>query len=124
MITTEELVLILHKYLLDELVSPSEQLTNGYTNLKFKFSTKPDRKTYILREYLPVLGTLQKTSLENIEFELDFLTYLFNEINLPVAPMANQPGIFENNNENYCVIFPFIPGIKYLDIPETPVRQL
>ncbi|CAF3515707.1 unnamed protein product [Rotaria socialis] len=38
--------------------------------------------------------------------------------------MIDPPGIFIFNNENYCVLFPFIHGIKCLDTPETPVRQL
>ena len=40
--------------------------------------------------------------------------------------MIDPPGIFINNNndKNYCVIFPFINGTKYLDTPQTPVRQL
>jgi len=122
MITTDELALILNKYSLGELISPIEHLTNGWTNLTFKFSTKPDGKIYILREYLP--STLRKISRENIEYELNFISYLFNQINLPVASMINPPGIFQNKDENYCVIFPFISGIKYLDTPETPVRQL
>jgi hypothetical protein len=37
--------------------------------------------------------------------------------------MIDPPGIFQIN-ENYGAIFPFINGIKYLDTPETPVRQL
>lgn len=123
MITTDELDLILKNSSLGELASPIEQLTNGWTNVTLKFSTKSDGKSYILREYLP--GTLRKLSLENIKFELDFLSYLFNELKLPVAPMIDPPGIFENKkNNNYCAIFPFINGIKYLDTPETPVRQL
>jgi Ser/Thr protein kinase RdoA (MazF antagonist) len=121
MMMDEQLALILTKYSFGELASPIERLTNGWTNLTFKFSTKPDGKTYILRESLP--GTLRKISLDSIKFELEFLTYLFNEVNLPVAPMINPPGIFQIN-ENYNVIFPFIDGIKYLDTPETPVRQL
>jgi Ser/Thr protein kinase RdoA (MazF antagonist) len=119
--TSEQLISILNKYSFGELVLPIEQLTNGWTNSTYKFSTKHDGKTYILREYLP--GTLRKISLESIKFELDFLTYLFNEVKLPVAPMINPPGIFQIN-KNYGVIFPFIDGIKYLDTPETPVRQL
>jgi len=122
MITTDELTLILNKYSLGELALPIEHLTNGWTNLTLKFSTKSNGKTYILREYLP--GTLRKISYENIKFELNFLNYLFNELNLPVAPIIDPPGIFTLNNENYCVIFSFINGIKYLDTPETPVRQL
>jgi Ser/Thr protein kinase RdoA (MazF antagonist) len=113
---------ILNKYSLGELVLPIEQLTNGWTNLTFKLCTKSENKTYILRQYLP--GTLRKISAENIQFELDFLGYLFNELHLPVAPMINPPGIFTFNNEDYCALFPFIDGIKYLDTPETPVRQL
>ena len=70
MITTSELNLILNKYSLGEVISPIEHLTNGWTNLTYKFRTKPDDKTYIIREYLP--GTLRKISLENIKFELDF----------------------------------------------------
>ncbi|CAF3469715.1 unnamed protein product [Rotaria sp. Silwood1] len=121
-IAADQLALILNKYSLGELTSPIERLTSGWTNITLKFSTKPDGKVYILREYLP--GTLRKISLENIKFELDFIAYLFNELNLPVAPMIDPPGIFTLDNENYCVLFPFIQGIKYLDTPETPVRQL
>jgi Ser/Thr protein kinase RdoA (MazF antagonist) len=113
---------ISNKYSLGELVLPVEQLTNGWTNLTFKLRTKPENKTYILRQYLP--GTLRKISVENIQFELDFLGYLFNELHLPVAPMINPPGLFTFNKEDYCALFPFIDGIKYLDTPETPVRQL
>jgi Ser/Thr protein kinase RdoA (MazF antagonist) len=122
MINTEELALTLNKYSLGELASPIERLTDGWTNLTFKFHTKTDGKTYILREYLP--STFRKLSLEDIKFELDFLTYLFNEINLPVAPPVNPPGIFIINNGNYCVIFPFIDGIKYVEEPENPIREL
>jgi len=121
-VTTNQLALLLNKYSLGELSSPIERLTNGWTNLTLKFSTKPNGKIYILREYLP--GTLRKLSLENIQFELNFIAYLFNELHLPVASMIDPPGIFTLNHENYCVLFPFIHGIKYLDTPETPVRQL
>jgi Ser/Thr protein kinase RdoA (MazF antagonist) len=121
-ITDDRLNLILTKYSLGELASPIERLTNGWTNITFKFSTKPAGKTYILREYLP--GTLREISLENIKFELNFIAHLFNELHLSVAPMIDPPGIFTFNNERYCVIFPFIDGIKYLDTPETPVREL
>lgn len=121
-IATNQLALILNKYSLGELASSIDRLTNGWTNLTFKFSTKPDGKIYILREYLP--GILRKISYENIKFELNFITYLYNELNLPVAPMIDPPGIFTLNSENYCVLFPFIQGIKYLNTPATPVRQL
>ena len=119
---SEELTAILKKSSLGELISPIEHLTNGWTNLTFKFTTKPDDKTYVLRVYLP--GTLRNVSLENVRFEVDFLRYLFEEMHLPVAPMIDPPGLFTMNNGNPAGIFPFIHGIKYLDRPETPVRQL
>ncbi|CAF0735101.1 unnamed protein product [Adineta steineri] len=124
-INVHQLSLILSKYSLGELILPIERLTNGWTNLTIKIRTKsPHENIYILRKYLP--GPLRKLSLENIKFELNFIAYLYNELHLPVAPMIDPPGIFtlEDNDENYCAIFPFIQGIKYLDTPETPVRQL
>ncbi|CAF2043306.1 unnamed protein product [Rotaria magnacalcarata] len=121
-VSVDQIAEILAKYSLGELTSPIERLTNGWTNITMKFTTTPDDKTYILRIYLP--GTLRNISFENIKFELDFITYIYNELNLPVAPMIDPPGIFTFDNENYCVLFPFIHGIKYLDTPETPVRQL
>lgn len=121
-VSAEQIAQLLNKYSLGELTSPIEQLTNGWTNITLKFSTKPNGKTYILRVYLP--GTLRNISMENIKFEVDFITHLFNDLQLPVAPMIDPPGIFTFDHHNYCVLFPFIHGIKYLDTPETPVRQL
>ena len=119
---TEELNAIVKKYSLGELILPIEHLTNGWTNLTFKFRTKPDEKTYVLRIYLP--GILRNISQENIRFEVDFLRYLSNELHLPVAPLIDPPGLLTMNNANLAAIFPFIHGRKYLDSPETPVRQL
>ncbi|UJR38474.1 hypothetical protein I4U23_031142 [Adineta vaga] len=121
-IISNQLASILTKYSLGELASPIEQLTNGWTNLTLKFQTKPNGKTYILRQYLP--STLRPINLEYIQFELNFIAYLFNELHLSVAPAIDPPGIFPLNNESYCAIFPFIEGIKYLDTPATPTRQL
>lgn len=119
---SEELTAILKKYSFGELILPIEHLKNGWTNLTFKFTINSDEKTYVLRVYLP--GILRNISLENIQFELDFLRYLSNELHLPVAPMIDPPGLFTMNNGNPAAIFPFIHGIKYLDTADTPVRQL
>ena len=86
------------------------------------FETKPDGKKYILRQYLP--GTLRKISRKNILYELNFLSFLFNELNLPVAPMIDPPGLLNIDDQTFVVFFPFIEGQKYLDTPQTPVRQL
>ena len=122
MITNEELTLILNKYSLGELSSPIEQITDGWVNLTFKFQAKPYNKIYILREYLP--NTEKTTLLENIQVELNFISYLYKQFHLPVVPMVDPPGIFLLNNGHYCAIFPFINGIKYINTPENPVRQL
>ncbi|CAF1331566.1 unnamed protein product [Adineta ricciae] len=121
-IISNQLASILTKYSLGELASPIEQLTNGWTNLTFKFHTKPSGKAYILRQYLP--STFREVNLENIQFELNFIAHLFSQLQLPVAAAIDPPGIFTFDNRTYCAIFPFIRGIKYLDTPQTPTRQL
>lgn len=122
MVDIDEINVALKKRSFNGQISLIERLTNGWTNLTLKLTDESNDKIYILREYLP--GTLREISLENIEFELNFLKYLFEEMKLPVAPMLEPPGLFQINNQNYCVLFPFIQGIKYLNTPETPVRQL
>jgi Ser/Thr protein kinase RdoA (MazF antagonist) len=122
MINHEELVLILNKYSLGELLLPIERITDGWTNLTYKFQTTSDQKTYILREYLPSPQRIIK--LENIQFELNFISYLYKQFHLPVVPMIDPPGIFLLNNGHYAVIFPFIEGAKYINTSEYPRRQL
>ena len=121
-VTTAQLIPILNRYALGELASPLEQLTSGWTNLTFKFSTKPNDRSYILRQYLP--GTLRKISRENIQYELSFIGYLFAKLHLAVAPSLDPPGIFTLNHASPCVLFPFIDGIKFHNKPDKPVRQL
>ncbi|CAF0997657.1 unnamed protein product [Rotaria sordida] len=123
MITYEELASILNKYSLGELSSSSiEQITDGWVNLTCKFHIKTNGKTYILREYLP--KEEQAIIFEDIQVELNFISYLFKQYHLPVVPMIDPPGIFLINNGHYCAIFPFIDGIKYINAPNKPVRQL
>lgn len=121
-VLTNRLVSVLAEHSLGELAAPIEQLTNGWTNLTYKFRTKPSGKAYILRQYRP--GSLRDLSLSNIQFELKFLTYLHAELHLPVAPVIDPPGIFALNAENYCALFPFIEGVKFLDTPATATREL
>lgn len=123
MITNEELSCILNQYSLGELsCSYLERMTDGWTNLTFKFHVKPTDKPYILREY--IRDPKQESTLEDIRTELNFISYLFMQYNLPVVPMIDPPGIFVIHNGHYCAIFPFIDGIKYVNSPENSVRQL
>lgn len=122
MITIEELNLILNRYSLGELSSSIEHMTEGWTNLTYKFQTKSNEKNYILREY--ITSTQRMITLKDVQFELDFISHLFEQYHLPVVPMVNPPGIFLLNNEHYAVIFPFIDGIKYVNTLESPRRQL
>jgi Ser/Thr protein kinase RdoA (MazF antagonist) len=122
MITNEELVLILNKYSLGELSLPIEHITDGWTNLTYKFQIKLNKKNYILREYLPSAQRI--IILEDIQFELNFISYLFKKYHLPVISMIDPPGIFLLNNGHYAAIFPFIDGIQYVNTPENPLRQL
>ena len=122
-ITAQQLNEILREHSLGELVSPLERLTNGWTNITLKFTTgQPDGKTYILRQYRP--GTLRKISRENIEYELNYLSYLSKKLDLPVVPMIDPPGIITFPDEIYLALFPFVTGVKYLNTPSAPVRQL
>ncbi|CAF1415171.1 unnamed protein product [Rotaria sp. Silwood1] len=123
MITKEELTLILNKYALGEFISSSiEQITDGWANLTLKFHVKSNEKIYILREYL---SSKQRTIIfEDIQVESNFISYLFKQYHLPVVPMIDPPGIFLIKNGHYCAIFPFIDGIKYINTPKNPVRQL
>lgn len=119
MITIEEL----QKYTFgEEISSPIERLTDGWTNITYKFHIPSHGKSYILREYLP--STQRMILIDEIQFELNFTSYLFNRYDLPVVPMIDPPGIFQLNNGHYAVIFPFIDGIKYLDTPANPRREL
>jgi len=122
MINNQEIALILKKYSLGELSLPIQRLTDGWTNLTYKLQTKADENVYILREYLP--GAQRTIILENIQFELNFITYLYKQCNLPVVPMIYPPGILLLKNGHYAVLFPFVEGAKYINTPETPVRQL
>jgi Ser/Thr protein kinase RdoA (MazF antagonist) len=122
MITNEELVLILNKYSLGELSLPIEHITDGWTNLTYKFQIKLNEKNFILREYLPSVQRI--IILEDIQFELNFISYLFKKYHLPVISMIDPPGIFLLNNGHYAVIFPFIDGIQYVNTPENSLRQL
>jgi len=122
MVTNEELDLILNKYSLGKLSSSIEHITDGWTNLTYKFQIKSNKKTYILREYIP--SAQREVLLEDIQFELYFISYLFKQYHLPVVPMIDPPGIFLLNNGHYAVIFPFIEGIKYVNSPSNPHRQL
>lgn len=121
-ITDDQLNQILMKYSFGELVSSPIYLTNGWTNITMIFQTKPDGKKYILRQYLP--GTLRNLSRENILYELNFLSFVSDELKLPVAPMIDPPGLLTIDDQTFLVFFPFIEGQKYLDTPTTPVRQL
>ncbi|CAF2597974.1 unnamed protein product [Rotaria sp. Silwood2] len=122
MITKEELASILNKYSLGELsFSSIEQITDGWTNLTLKFHIKSNEKIYILREYLP---SQQRTIVhEDIRVELNFISYL-KQYHLPVVPMIDPSGIFVINNGDYCTMFSFIDGIKYINTSKNPVRQL
>lgn len=123
MMTNEELEVILKKYSLGELSSsPIERLTAGWMNFNYKFATKSDGKKYVLREYL--VSTQRMVVIDEIQFELNFLSYLFHRYNLPVVPAIDPPGIFVLNHGTYAVIFPFIDGIKYLDTSNNPQREL
>jgi Ser/Thr protein kinase RdoA (MazF antagonist) len=121
MLTLDELVLILNKYSFDE-PSSLEHLTDGWTNLTYKFQLKSNEKSYILREYLPT--TQRIIIFDEIQFELNFISYLFQQYHLPVVPMIDPPGIFILSNGHYGVIFPFIEGIKYVNTPTNARRQL
>ncbi|CAF1073068.1 unnamed protein product [Rotaria magnacalcarata] len=123
MITEEELASILNKYLFGELTSSSlERITDGWTNLTAKFHIKSNEKYYIFREYLPSLQ--RSITVEDIQIELDFVSYLFKHYHLPVVPVIDPPGTFLNNHGHYCAIFPFIDGIKHINTPDNPLRQL
>jgi Ser/Thr protein kinase RdoA (MazF antagonist) len=122
MITDDELISILNKYSFGELSSSIEQITDGWTNLTYKFQVKSNEKNFILREYLP--STQRIILLEEIQCELSFISYLFKQYDLPVVPLIDPPGIFVLNNGHYCAIFPFIDGIKYLNTPQKPLREL
>ncbi|CAF1105541.1 unnamed protein product [Adineta steineri] len=113
----EELSLILMKYSLGKLSSSIEQITDGWTNLTYKFQIESNGKFYILRIY-------HSDREENIQVELNFISYLYNQIHLPVVPSIDPPGIFLLTNQYYCVIFPFIDGIKYINTPQNYLRQL
>jgi Ser/Thr protein kinase RdoA (MazF antagonist) len=121
-ITADQLNSILKDLSLGELATSIEQLTNGWSNFTFKFSTKPDGTTFILRQYRP--GTLRKLSRENIEYELNFIEYLHKQLRLPVAPAITPPGLVNIDEQTYVALFPFVCGVKYLDKLATPVRQL
>jgi Ser/Thr protein kinase RdoA (MazF antagonist) len=121
MISNEELVSILNKYSLGELSSSIEQLTDGWTNLTYKFQIKSNKKNFILREYLP--NTQRIIILEDIQFECHFISYLFKHYHLPVVSMIDPPGIFSLNNGHYAIILPFINGIKYVNTPKNSTRQ-
>ncbi|CAF1026708.1 unnamed protein product [Adineta steineri] len=113
----KELSLILMKYSLGKLSSSIEQITDGWTNLTYKFQMESNGKFYILRIY-------HSDREENIQVELNFISYLYNQIHLPVVPSIDPPGIFLLANQYYCVIFPFIDGIKYINTPQNYLRQL
>lgn len=123
MVNLHELDSIFNKYSLNAF-SPSsiEQITDGWTNLTYKFYSKLNGKQYILREYLP---SVQRTIiLEDIHIELKFISYLSEQYQLPVVPVINPPGIFLLNNGHYGTISPFIDGTKHINSPENPSRQL
>ena len=60
---------------------------------------------------------------DEIQFELNFISYLFQQYHLPVVSMIDPPGIFLLQNGHYGVLFPFIDGIKYLNTPTNPQRE-
>ena len=122
MITIEDLRCVLEKYSFGEISSPIERLTDGWTNLTYKFQIQSNGKSYILREYLS--STQRIILLDEIQFELNFISYLFHRYHFPVVPMIDPPGIFKLNSGNYAVIFPFIDGIKYVDTRMNPRREL
>ena len=121
-ITADQLSEILKKYSLGELASSLDQITNGWTNVTIKFRTKPNDQIFIVRQYVP--GNLRNISRENVEFELNFIAYLANELNLPVVPVLNPPGILTINNDVYVALFPFVEGVKYLNTSSNPSREL
>jgi hypothetical protein len=57
-----------------------EHLTDGWTNLTYKFQLKSNEMNYIIREYLP---TIQRIIIfDEIQFELNFISYLFKQYQL------------------------------------------
>lgn len=122
LITVDRLNEILNKHSLGKVSSPLTQLTNGWTNITIRFTVEPFDRQLIVRQYLP--GRLRSIKRENIEFELNFIKFLFEQLNLPVAPMLEPPGLLTIDDDIHMVIFPFIDGIKYLDTANEPVRQL